>query len=135
MVEMDAVYEGGFRCRVTHGPSRAILLTDAPVDNAGQGRSFSPTDLVATALGTCIMTTMAIWAERTGVDLKGATFHTTKEMTATAPRRIAKLTVAFTMPAGVSEEHRARCEATAKACPVHHALHGNVDLDVTFTWG
>lgn len=134
MVHIQAEYEGGLRCKATHGPSGTTLLTDAPLDNAGQGRAFSPTDLVATALGTCIMTTMAIWAERSGVQLKGARFAITKEMTTTAPRKIAKLTVKFDMPAGVSAEHRVRCEATAKACPVHHALHGNVELDVTFNW-
>lgn len=135
MVQFDSEYKGGLRCEAIHAPSGAVLITDAPKDNNGQGRSFSPTDLVATALGTCIMTTMAIWAERSGVNLTGATFSTTKEMTTTAPRKIAKLTVKFQMPAGVSDEHRVRCEATAKACPVHHALHGNVELDVSFVWG
>ena len=79
-VPIEAVYEGDLRCRATHGPSKAELLTDAPVDNQGKGESFSPTDLVATALGTCIATTMGIFAKRHEIDLRGMRVSVKKEM-------------------------------------------------------
>ncbi|MFM7109189.1 MAG: OsmC family protein, partial [Planctomycetaceae bacterium] len=91
MVKISTSYEGGLRCRATHGPSGTTLVTDAPVDNHGKGESFSPTDLVATAFGACMMTVMGIVAERHGVNLAGMTVETEKVMTAQPPRRIAAL--------------------------------------------
>ncbi|HUB26806.1 MAG TPA: OsmC family protein, partial [Tepidisphaeraceae bacterium] len=84
MVEIRIAYEGDLRCKAVHGPSNSELLTDAPTDNMGKGESFSPTDLVATALGTCMMTIMGIAAQRMEVDLRGSTATVTKEMTASA---------------------------------------------------
>ena len=91
MVTLTARYEGGLRCQAVHGPSGATLLTDAPVDNHGRGESFSPTDLVATAVGTCMMTIMGIVADRHGIDLTGMTAETTKQMSTSPPRRIVAL--------------------------------------------
>ncbi|CAN5951228.1 unnamed protein product [Sphagnum jensenii] len=80
MVEVNVVYEGQLRCKATHGPSGVELLTDAPVDNQGQGASFSPTDLVGTALGTCMMTIMGMAAQRENLDLTGTKVQVIKEM-------------------------------------------------------
>ena len=80
MVNLTTTYEGGLRCRAVHGPSGTTLITDAPVDNHGKGESFSPTDLVATALGACMMTIMGIVAERHGIDLAGMKAETTKAL-------------------------------------------------------
>ena len=98
MVEINVVYEGKLRCKSTHGPSGAVLLTDAPVDNHGQGASFSPTDLVATALGTCMLTVMGIAAERENLDLTGTTVRVVKEMATQPVRRIGKLTEFHLVP-------------------------------------
>jgi putative redox protein len=103
MVEIRIEYEGGLRCRAAHGPSGAILLTDAPVDNMGKGEAFSPTDLVATALGTCMMTIMGIAADRMGLDLRGATATVTKEMVTSPLRRIGKLAVTIKVPGKLSD--------------------------------
>src|SRR6185436_4689645 len=98
-VEIDIVYQGQLRSVATHGPSRAKLTTDAPVDNHGKGESFSPTDLVATALGTCVMTVMGIVAERNQLDLAGTKVHVVKEMIQQPVRRIGALRVTVTFAA------------------------------------
>jgi putative redox protein len=137
-VEMTVVYEGGLRCRATHGPSRVELLTDAPVDNHGKGESFSPTDLVGTALGACILTTMAIVAERNQLDLTGSTVKVIKEMVTQPVRRIGALKVSLVVPADksakLSETDREKLKHAAEHCPVHRSLHPDVaaPIDVVF---
>jgi len=98
MVKITGEYQGDLHCTAVHEPSGTGLATDAPKDNQGRGESFSPTDLIATGLGTCIATTMAIAARRHGVDLAGLRYEVTKEMSADAPRRIARLTVHLHLP-------------------------------------
>lgn len=134
MVEITAVYEGHLRCSAVHGPSRNRIITDAPTDNHGKGEAFSPTDLVATALGTCIATTIAIWGQKHGVDVGGMRMRILKEMTAAPPRRIARITVELTMERLLSPPHRDSVERAAHACPVHHALHPDVVKDISFIW-
>ncbi len=134
MVQIDIDYRGNLRCGAVHGPSKTTLLTDAPVDNHGKGESFSPTDLVATALGTCMATTMAILAERLNVDLAGTTFIVQKEMASQPVRRISRLTVQINAPARVAEEHRRRLEAAALGCPVRKSIHGDVEVPLTIQW-
>jgi len=92
-VEVNIEYQGNLRCQATHGPSRSTLVTDAPTDNHGKGEAFAPTDLVATALGSCLLTIMGIVAERDKIDMSGATAHVVKEMAPKPTRRIGKLTV------------------------------------------
>lgn len=134
MVEIQAVYRGELRCEATHGPSGAVLVTDAPVDNEGRGESFSPTDLVATALGTCMMTILGIVARRHDLDVTGATVQVTKEMAA-KPRRIARLAVLLRIPAKPEERLRRLLEQAVLACPVHHSLHPEIELPITVEWG
>jgi uncharacterized OsmC-like protein len=122
MVKIAIDYAGGLRCNAVHGPSGARLETDAPVDNHGRGESFSPTDLVATALGTCMATVMGIYAERKGIDLRGMKIEVTKEMTQSPPRRIAGLA------------HDPALENAAKTCPVHQSLHLDIAKPVVFHW-
>lgn len=121
------------RCRAEHGPSGTELVTDAPADNQGRAESFSPTDLVATALGTCILTTMAIVAERHGWDLRGASANVVKEMQK-EPRCIARLVVEVHIPGAFDERARTTLERTALTCPVHRTLDGRVDMPLRFTW-
>src|SRR5215472_10155953 len=97
-VEIDLVYEGQLRCRATHAPSKTVLLTDAPVDNHGKGESFSPTDLMATALGSCMATLMGIVAERNRLDIAGTRVHVVKEMIQEPVRRIGMLRVTIGVP-------------------------------------
>jgi putative redox protein len=134
MVRIDVTYQGGLRCEATHGPSGQTLITDAPVDNHGKGESFSPTDLVATALGTCIATIMGIVAEREKIDLAGLRITVQKEMSAEPPRRIARLITRVEMPKGLTELQRAKLEKTAHTCPVHQTLQGKVDMPVEFVY-
>jgi uncharacterized OsmC-like protein len=134
MVTITSTYEGDLRCQAAHGPSGTTLVTDAPVDNHGKGESFSPTDLVATALGTCIMTTMGIVAARRGVDLAGMTAETEKVMTTTPPRRIASLKTRITIPFPADHEARSVLENAGRSCPVHKSLHPEIDADIEFIW-
>jgi uncharacterized OsmC-like protein len=135
MVRIDVRYEGGLRCTAWHAPSGSRLETDAPVDNHGRGELYSPTDLVATALGTCVATTMALVAERHGYDLVGARITVAKEMTAVPRRRIARLPTQVSVPVDPGPEGRRRLEAAAEHCPVHASLHPDVDAPITFCWG
>ncbi len=134
MVTIRTVYEGGLRCRATHGPSGTMVVTDAPVDNHGRGESFSPTDLVATALGACMMTIMGIVAERHAIDLSGMTVETRKEMTASPPRRIAALPTTITIPLPPDHPHRQLLEQAAHTCPVAKSIHPDVAVPVPFVW-
>jgi putative redox protein len=134
MVRIDVAYQGGLRCQAVHGPSGQQLITDAPVDNHGKGESFSPTDLVATALGTCIATIMGIVAEREKIDLTSLRITVQKEMAAEPPRRIARLITRIEMPKGLTEQQRVKLEKTAHTCPVHQTLQGKVDMPVEFVY-
>lgn len=134
MVEISIKYLGDLRCEARHEPSGTVITTDAPVDNEGRGESFSPTDLAATSLGACMLTIMGIAARKQGVDLGDTKVKVLKEMTPQPPRRIAKLTVVFTIPLPASHEKRAMLEAAAKSCPVHLSLHPEVVQDMRFDW-
>lgn len=134
MVAIQMEYQGDLHCRAVHGPSGTELNTDAPKDNQGRGESFSPTDLVATALGTCMLTTMGILARTLGIDMTGATATVEKEMTP-PPRRVGRLTVRIRMPRALSPEDQQKLERAAHTCPVQKTLHSDVETPVTFTWG
>lgn len=133
MVQMSIRYTGELHCAAIHGPSGTEIATDAPTDNQGKGEAFSPTDLVATALATCILTTMAIVAERHGVDLRGATATVTKEMS-DEPRRIGRLTTDIHIPLPAEHPQRALLEKTALGCPVHRSLAAEMDRPTHFFW-
>jgi putative redox protein len=132
MVEIQIAYEGQLRCSAVHGPSGSRLTTDAPKDNQGQGAAFSPTDLVATALGTCMLTIMGISARTMNLDLTGATVRVTKEMVTGPIRRIGKLTVEITVPMHTTAEQQRKLRDAAMHCPVHKSLHPDVQTPVTF---
>lgn len=134
MVQIDVTYQGGLRCEAVHGPSGTKLVTDAPVDNHGKGESFSPTDLVATALGVCIPTIMAMVAEREKIDIVGMRITVQKEMAAQPPRRIAKLATRIQMPKGLTDAQKAKLERAAHTCPVHQTLQGNVEMPIEFVY-
>ena len=135
MVTIQIEYQGELHCKATHGPSGAELNTDAPKDNQGRGESFSPTDLVATALGTCMLTVMGIAARTLNVDVAGTTATVEKEMTAAPPRRIQRLTVRIHVPHAPSLADKEKLERAAHTCPVHKSLHPDVQIPIEFTWG
>ena len=135
MVEVQIAYQGNLRCQARHMESGNTMVTDAPKDNHGKGESFSPTDLVGTALGTCMLTIMGIQAERMGVDLGGTTVIVQKEMIADPLRRIGKLAVQFNIPAKLGAEDRQKLENAARTCPVHKSLSPAVQVPITFNWG
>jgi putative redox protein len=133
-VEIEIVYEGRLYCGAVHGPSGATLRTTAPVDNGGTGDKFSPTDLVATALGTCMLTIMGIASDRIGIELTGTKVKVIKEMAAAPVRRIGRLAVTITLPSGLalSEKDRTILEDAARLCPVKQSLHPDVKVDTEF---
>jgi uncharacterized OsmC-like protein len=134
MVKITGEYRGDLHCVATHGPSGRTLETDAPVDNQGRGEAFSPTDLVATALGTCILTTVGIVARRLGLDLTGARFEVTKEMSTDAPRRLARLATHLWLPLPRSADREGALERAAHTCPVHESLAPTVDQPIVIHW-
>lgn len=133
-VRIDIVYQGELRNSATHAPSGIQIFTDAPVDNHGRGESFSPTDLVATALGTCMLTIMGIFAQRHEIDLRGTTITVEKEMASAPVRRIARLTTEIRLPLSASHPQCAALERAALTCPVHQSLHPDVEKPVRFVW-
>ena len=134
MVQIEIEYTGGLHCDATHGPSQSRLATDAPADNKGKGEAFSPTDLVATALGTCISTTMGIKAEELGVNLRGMKVSVEKEMSKEGPRRIVALPSEVRIPLPPDSPHREVLERTALNCPVHKSLPPEIDRPTKFFW-
>lgn len=135
MVTIEIEYQADLHCKAVHGPSRSELETDAPTDNQGRGESFSPTDLVATALGTCMLTVMGILARTLKIDIAGASATVEKEMSATAPRRIHSLKVRIRVPHILSPEDRQKLERAAHTCPVHKSLHPDIQTPIEFIWG
>jgi putative redox protein len=134
MVSISIDYTGNLHCNAAHGPSGAQLSTDAPLDNQGKGEAFSPTDLVATALGTCMMTIMAMTAERHGVDLKGTSVQVSKEMSNDGPRRIVRLPSEIRLPLPANCPQRQLLEQAALNCPVHKSLPESIERPVKFYW-
>ena len=134
MVKITGEYQGDLHCQATHGPSGRTLETDAPVDNQGRGEAFSPTDLAATALATCMLTIMGMAARRLGLDLKGARFEVTKEMSADLPRRIVRLETQIWLPVPRSADPAGVLERAAQTCPVHQSVHPSIDQSVVLHW-
>lgn len=135
-VTIDIDYTGDLHCRATHAPSGQQFTTDAPTDNGGKGEAFSPTDLVATALGSCLSTVMALCGKRSGIDLTGTSVRVVKEMTSDPVRRIGALTATITFPKGLSlsPKDRVVLERTAHTCPVKQSLHPDVRVEMKFEY-
>lgn len=134
MVEFELVYEGELHTTALHAPSKAKLDTDAPVDNMGRGASFSPTDLLATALGTCMLTTMGILAQREGWKIDGARARVEKHMSLEPRRRVGRIVVEMTMPRGVPAVARERLREVADRCPVACSIHPDTRVELSIAW-
>ena len=128
------VYEGNLRTRLTHLHSGTEIITDAPLDNQGLAQSFSPTDLVATALGSCMMTIMGIKARNMNLDLKGTEIEITKVM-ASEPRRISEVHATLKFPPNnFSDKDKAILENAARTCPVAKSLQPDIKQVLVFNW-
>ena len=127
-------YESNLRTTCLHLQSGSVFETDAPTDNKGKGERFSPTDLIATGLGACLITTMGIKAESMNIQLDGAKVEVTKIMVSD-PRRIGKIIVHATMPVlNLDEKTIEILERVGRTCPVERSLHSDVELDIQFKW-
>ena len=134
MVMSHIRYLGNLRCEAEHGPSKQTITTDAPVDNQGKGEYFSPTDLVGTALATCIATTMAIVAERDSVNLQALRIDVEKHMSADKPRRIARLILDVHMPLPFDHPAADKLQRAAQQCPVANSLSPELAKEINFIW-
>jgi putative redox protein len=138
VVDIFMRYDGELHCQARHAPSSSTLATDAPVDNQGKGTSFSPTDLVATALGTCMLTTMGIVARKQGWNIDGIELQVSKQMTKEPPRKIARLPAKFSVPKQVASAldaaARSQLERTAKTCPVALSISDTIEVPISFDW-
>ena len=134
MVEIHLDYEGDLHCSAVHLPSGTRLSTDAPVDNNGRGESFSPTDLVATALGACMATVIGIVAKRKEIPVEGMKVAVRKFMSEDQPRRISKLEVDMEIPLPADHPERKLLESAARGCPVHHSLHPDIEVKMNWKW-
>ncbi|WP_143305284.1 OsmC family protein [Chitinophaga vietnamensis] len=135
MQTAQIIYNGELRTTATHLSSGTVIETDAPVDNNGKGERFSPTDLVATALGSCMLTIMGIKARDNNWHIDG-TKVSIKKIMGTEPRRITGVQVVFDFPAGhgLGEKERTVLERAAHTCPVAKSIHPDIVQDVTFNW-
>ena len=133
MTAIQCRYTGDLHCTAQHGPSGSVLNTDAPTDHDGLGESFSPTDLLATALGTCLLTIMGITARRRGWDLVDASVIVEKTMTREGPRRIQRLEAQIILPVSLSQEQKALLKRVANDCPVKRNLDSSMTIDLIWS--
>ena len=133
MNTFEIKYKGDLRTTAIHLDSGSEISTDAPKDNNGLGETFSPTDMVCTALASCILTIMAIAVERDDIDIKGTTAVVKKTM-GKNPRRISKIDIDLTFPREYDQKTKTVLERAAYNCPVHHTLSETVEKNISFTY-
>lgn len=134
MATSKITYNGGLRTTSIHERSGNEIITDAPVDNKGQGQAFSPTDLLATSLGNCMLTIIGIASAEHGFNIDGTTCEITKVM-AENPRRVSEVIVNFQFPANqYSEKDKAIIERSARTCPVAQSIHPDIAQTITFNF-
>lgn len=127
------IYKNNLRTEAQHIASGQKIITDAPLDNNGKGEAFSPTDLVATALASCMITIMAIAAEKNGINLL-ETSASVKKIMGTSPRTISDIVIEIKMSKDIALKDRKRLEKAALACPVHKSLHPDMNKEITFSY-
>jgi len=131
MSKSNIIYKNNLRTEAEHIASGEKIITDAPIDNNGKGEAFSPTDLVAAALGSCMITIMAIAAEKHGIDISRTNALVKKEMSSD-PRRINEIIIDINMDKNIEVKDRKRLEKAALACPVHKSLHPDIKKKIQF---
>jgi putative redox protein len=129
------IYEGELRTVALHNASGTRIETDPPVDNHGKGERFSPSDLVATALGSCMLTIMGMKAKDLNIDLRGTRIEIQKTMKPD-PRRISGISLTFHLPAGLhlTEKNKTILQRAADTCPVFYSIHPDIDVQVNYNW-
>jgi len=135
MATVETTYIGDLRTENIHVQSGTKILTDAPTDNQGRGEAFSPTDLLAVALGTCMLTTIAIKTRNDGINIEGAKCSVTKIMSSSPPRKVAELQIKLQFPKQYSDQEQKLLEEIALNCPVYLSLHPDMTKTVDFGWG
>ena len=133
MPTVSCRYSGDLRCEATHHGSGAVLITDAPIDNAGKGEEFSPTDLLATSVATCMLTIMGITAKSRDWSIEGSSAEVDKQMTQSGPRKVEKLRVHLKLPQHLSNEQRALLQRVAEQCPVKRSLDPSIQLELIWS--
>ena len=133
MPTVSCRYRGELRCEATHHGSGAVLITDAPIDNAGKGEEFSPTDLLATSVATCMLTIMGITAKSRNWSIEGSTADVEKQMTQSGPRKVEKLRVHLKLPQQLSNEQRSLLRRVAEQCPVKRSLDPSIHLELIWS--
>ena len=133
MVEIDINYTGELHSTAKHVQSGAVIETDAPVDNQGKGEAFSPTDIVSTALASCLLTIMGIKARDLGIDIAGTTAKVSKIMTS-SPRRINEIKIAISISKSFDTKTQSLLEHAALKCPVANSLHPDLNQNISFNW-
>ncbi|NOL46743.1 MAG: OsmC family protein [Synechococcus sp. MIT S9220] len=133
MPTVSCRYRGELRCEATHHGSGAVLITDAPIDNAGKGEEFSPTDLLATSVATCMLTIMGITAKSRNWSIEGSTANVEKQMTQSGPRKVEKLRVHLKLPQQLSNEQRSLLQRVAEQCPVKRSLDPSIHLELIWS--
>ena len=131
--QIEITYEGNLRTKAIHLDSGSEILTDAPIDNQGKGEKFSPTDLVVTALGSCMLTIMGITANVQNIDISGTRVKVRKTMSKD-PRKIAKIDIEIIFGTIISQKHKIVLERAAHHCPVSKTLQGNIEENVKFIY-
>lgn len=129
------VYHGDLRTEATHLQSKTVIETDAPTDNQGKGERFSPTDLLATSLGSCMLSIMGIKARDMNIDLRGVTIDIFKHMKA-EPRRVSGVDVTFHFPTtlALDEKEKTILKNAALTCPVAKSIHPDIEQNIVFNW-
>lgn len=135
MPTSKVTYQGGLRTSAIHLQSGKEIITDAPIDNQGKGEAFSPTDLLATSLASCMLTIMGIKARDIGLSIEGCSVDVTKIMTAN-PRRVSEIIISMDMTNGqtFSIKEKKLLEGAAKTCPVAFSIHPEIKIDLSFKW-
>lgn len=133
MATLKTVYKGNLRTEITHLQSGGIVITDAPLDNNGKGEFISPTDMLAAALGSCMLTIMGMAANAHGFDIEGTELETTKVM-GTEPRRVTEVHITFNFPKDYSEREKRFIENAVKSCPAEYSLHPDIKRVITYNY-
>ena len=133
MVTMNIEYQGTLRTHSTHQPSGNTVITDAPLDNRGKGEAYSPTDLLTSSLGSCMLTIMGIKSDDLGIDIDGTKVTVVKHMSSDSPRRVSQIDVDMQIPSKISPEHLASLKRSALSCPVAQSIHPDLNINFTMT--